>query len=390
VTLEVTAGGTTKQLDAFPVPYSTPVDGLEVELTAFDEANAAASSGKAVLSDVAFIEIPADLMLNAGTLPDDRSRRAYDPDGTLAAPHSHLTPSQTGMVLEPAAEAGAAVFIGSLKDHPGDPYTFYAPYDAHEVPIPAVFVRGSDGAWLHEQLAAGPVQIKLSVEGTQDEVETHNVVGELPGADDDIVIVGSHLDGPWASAVEDGSGIALVLAQAEYWSRVPAADRPHRLVFLLHGGHMSGGAGLHRYIEDHRDDLDRVVLEFHLEHACLEFVPDGSGAMVSAGRPVPRWFFASEIPRLKEALLAALVDEDLRRSMILPPDAIGDQPPTDGGFYANAGVPIVNFLAAPWYLFDEQDTLDKIDQDSLVPLTRATIRVVESTRGVTASAMREV
>ena len=48
----------------------------------------------------------------------------------------------------------------------------------------------------------------------------------------------------------------------------------------------------------------------------------------------------------------------------------------------------MNFLAAPFYLFDAMDTLDKIDRDSLVPLTRATIRVVESTRGVSASAMR--
>ena len=34
------------------------------------------------------------------------------------------------------------------------------------------------------------------------------------------------------------------------------------------------------------------------------------------------------------------------------------------------------------------DTLDKIDRANLVPLTRATIRIVESTRGVSAAAMR--
>jgi hypothetical protein len=71
------------------------------------------------------------------------------------------------------------------------------------------------------------------------------------------------------------------------------------------------------------------------------------------------------------------------------PDAFGDQPPTDGAHYHSEGVPIVNFLAAPFYLFDAMDTLDKIDQESLVPLTRATIRIVESTRGVSAAAMRD-
>jgi hypothetical protein len=74
--------------------------------------------------------------------------------------------------------------------------------------------------------------------------------------------------------------------------------------------------------------------------------------------------------------------------MILVPNAFGAQPPTDGGYYHNEGVPIVNFLTAPFYLFDAIDTLDKVDRKSLVPLTRAAIRILESTRGVTAAQMR--
>jgi hypothetical protein len=48
----------------------------------------------------------------------------------------------------------------------------------------------------------------------------------------------------------------------------------------------------------------------------------------------------------------------------------------------------MNFLSAPFYLFDEMDTLDKIDEDNLVPLTRATIRIVDSTKGMTAAEFR--
>jgi hypothetical protein len=51
-------------------------------------------------------------------------------------------------------------------------------------------------------------------------------------------------------------------------------------------------------------------------------------------------------------------------------------------------VPIVNFLTAPFYLFDAMDTMDKIHRPTLAPLTRAAIRIVESTTGVTAAAMR--
>ena len=145
------------------------------------------------------------------------------------------------------------------------------PYDGISRPIPGVWISGTDGAWLRERLAAGPVQVTLTVEAATSEHESYNVVGELPGADDEMVIVGSHHDGPWASAVEDSSGIALVLAQATYWAAQPVERRPHRLVFLLQAGHMSGGAGLHAYIDAHRDELDSVVLEVHLEHAAREF-----------------------------------------------------------------------------------------------------------------------
>jgi hypothetical protein len=390
----VPASGESRRLDCFPVPLarSTARDGLDLELAAFDDADPAAVAGQASLVDVGLLRVPADLLVTSGSAPEDVSGRVVDPDGTLDGAE-HILPfgGSFQAVMEPSIEAGAGAFIGSLDGYPGDSHDYYVPYDGIERPIPGVWISGTDGAWLRDQLAAGPVRVRLTVEASAETVESHNIVGELPGADDEVVMVGSHHDGPWASAVEDGSGISLVLAQATYWAAQPAERRPHRMVFVLQAGHMSGGAGLHGYIEAHRAELARVVLEVHLEHACLEFT-DGEGGPadepVPTGLPVPRWFFSSRIPQLEAAVVDALEAETLHRSMLLAPDAFGDQPPTDGAFYHSEGVPIVHFLAAPFYLFDAMDTLDKIDRDNLVPLTRATIRIIESTRGVSAAAMR--
>jgi hypothetical protein len=261
------------------------------------------------------------------------------------------------------------------------------PYDAIQRPIPGVWISGSDGARLRELVAAAPVRARIVVRAVRRPETSNNIVGELPGADDEWVIIGSHHDGPWASAVEDGSGIALVLAQAAYWSRVPQHERPHRLVFLLNAGHMAGGAGVRRFIEAHRQDLGRVVLELHLEHAANECI-EVAGALVPTSLPEARWWFTSRIDSLERAVRAALEAEDLRRSFILPPDVFGPHPTTDGGPFHPEGVPLVNYLTAPFYLFDEQDTMDKIHQPSLLPVTRAAIRIVESTAGVSASALR--
>jgi hypothetical protein len=84
-----------------------------------------------------------------------------------------------------------------------------------------------------------------------------------------------------------------------------------------------------------------------------------------------------------------LTTEDLRRSYILPPTAFGEKPTTDAADFHLVGVPLVNYLTAPFYLFDAMDTLEKIHRPSLVPITRAAIRIVNSTAGVSAAAMRD-
>jgi len=161
----------------------------------------------------------------------------------------------------------------------------------------------------------------------------------------------------------------------------------HRLLFLLNYGHMAGGAGARAFIESHSADLAKTVLEVHLEHTAKECV-EQDGRLVPTGQPEARWWFTSRIPQLEADVRAAIEAEDLRRSLILPPNAFGPRPTTDGGDFHLAGVPIVNFLTAPFYLFDSQDTLDKIHRPSLVAVTRAAIRIIESTVGKTAAGLR--
>ena len=377
--LTVTAGGQAVDVPCFPLPHTAATPGLEAELVRSEAGEKV--NGVAALYDVRLNRVPHAAFKAIATW-------SYDPDDTFAA-STHVLPFGREMmdVTGPAIEAGASAFVGSLGGYPGDSCQYYVPYDAVERPIPAVWISGSDGERLWALLEAGPVRVKISVDAVRERITSYNIVGELPGADDEAVIIGSHHDGPWSSAVEDASGIALVLAQAAYWARVPAGQRPHRLVFLLNAGHMAGGAGQAAFVETHRAELERVVLELHLEHAAGEFAEVG-GQLLPTGRPESRWWFTSRLSRLEAAVREAIEAEDMRRSLVLPPTAFGEKPATDGADFYPAGVPIVNYLTAPFYLFDAMDTLDKIHRPSLVGITRAAIRIVEFTAGVSAAAMR--
>lgn len=321
------------------------------------------------------------------TVARDLAMRAYDPDGEFSSLVQTLPfGREIQQVMEPALEAGAAGFVG-VFDAPWESCDYYVPYDAVERPIPGVWIGRSDGERVAALFEGGPVIGRLMVDSVRETVVTHNVVGTLPGRSEEWVIIGSHHDGPWASAVEDASGIALVLAQARYWVRVPPSERPHNLLFLLTSGHMHHGAGTAAFIAQNRTLLERVVLEVHLEHPARECRGEG-GRLLATDAPEVRWWFTSRKERLIDAVEDALREEDLRRSLIMPPDVFGPSPTTDGGFFHLAGVPLVNFLTAPMYLFDAQDTLDKIHVPSLVPVTRAAIRIIASTRGTTAAQMR--
>ncbi|MDZ7734696.1 MAG: hypothetical protein U5R31_17890 [Acidimicrobiia bacterium] len=63
-------------------------------------------------------------------------------------------------------------------------------------------------------------------------------------------------------------------------------------------------------------------------------------------------------------------------------------PTTDGGFFHTEGVPIVQYLTAPMYLFDSADTLDKVHAPSLDAVTAATVDLVTATGEQTAAALR--
>ena len=392
--LIVRADGRESRIPCFSLPHSatTDADGLDAPIVNWRDEMPGAVSGALAIVDVPLMRGPAELPLmlaGAVTGEADANWRRYDPGGTLAGARQVLPFSYQFMaVMDASIAAGARGFVGVLSDYPGDSNQYYVPYDAIARAIPGVWINRIDGARLRQLSGAGSVDGTIVSRAIRHDITCYNVVGELPGADDDVVIVGSHHDGPWASAVEDASGVAMVLAQATYWSRVAAADRPHRMVFLLNAGHMTGGAGVRTFIERHKAELARVVLEVHLEHAASEFV-ERDGGLAASGHPEPRWWFTSRLAPLEAIVREAIIAEHLDRSMILPPEVFGPIPTTDGGPFHLAGVPLVNFLTAPFYLFDAIDTLDKIHRQSLVPVTRAAIRIIGATRGVSAAAMRQ-
>ena len=220
-----------RSIPCYPAPFTAAAD-LETELVLATFQGEEDLAGKIAVHEDPLLVLPQTIFTAFATW-------YHDPTGEVPT-HVQTLPfgARLNGALEPAVEAGAAGFVGILS-MPWETDRYYVPYDAVSRPIPGVWVSPGNGERLTAFVGDRPARARLVLERTLAPATSHNVTGVLRGAGDEWVIIGSHHDGPWASAVEDASGIALVLAQARYWSRVPASERPHNLLFLLNGGHMS-------------------------------------------------------------------------------------------------------------------------------------------------------
>ncbi len=396
--LAVSAAPHPLAIECFPVPLSKPTK-MEGELARWDPADPKSVADKIAVYELRFDSLPAEFPVLSRRTPEKRRLSspaalveagwAFDPGHTFAEGRHRLPfAMELQETMEPAIAAGAIGFVGVLRGYPSGGCEYYVPYDGTFRSIPGVYVSESDGDQLLAVLENGPVKASIEVVAERRSAATRNVVGELPGADDEWVIIGTHHDAPWASAVEDGTGIAMVLAQATAWAAVPESQRPHRLVFLATAAHMSHGAGTRAFIERHHAMLENTVLEVHLEHAALESPAEGRVLEASSTRVTPRWWFTTEHPVLEQIVWDAIVEHQLDRSLILTPDALAPFPTTDGGFFHLEGVPLINYLTAPWYLFDPADTLDKVDHASLSKVSRAAFDIVRATAGIAAAQLR--
>ncbi|MFW9992949.1 MAG: hypothetical protein ACFFD4_12980 [Candidatus Odinarchaeota archaeon] len=373
----------TIEIPCFPLPYSTPVDGLEAELCLVSDAENL--SDKIAVHEMELVNLPSFVLTGL-------SDRYYDPENEFDT-LNQLMPFGLSIqeVVEPVMESNASAFIGILSNYPWETHDYYVPYDAKERKLPGAWVSPANGRKILQLMAEGAVRGRLSYQGKISDAVSHNISGTLPGISDEWIVIGTHHDGPWASAVEDASGMALVLAQAEYWSRIPENQRPFNLMFRMNCAHMADGAGTWAFVSKNREFLRKVVAAIHLEHVARD-VKSENGKLIPLETPTVRWWFTSRITTLEEITEEAFTKEDLYRSIVMPPDGFPPRiewPPTDGGPYHVAGVPLVSLLAAPPYLFDSADIPDKIHEESLEPITRAVIRIINALKKQTAKGLRE-
>ncbi|MBW2060568.1 MAG: M28 family peptidase [Deltaproteobacteria bacterium] len=359
-------------LACFYVPYSGPTgpNGLSAEMVyagqgSEEELTAVNVAGKVILVEIPPVTISWDQMKLFTFM-------AYDPEGT-AKGWSHPYPvgwmQKYVAIYKQAVKRNVAGIVSVLKGYPDmGEFTYYAPYDGKIRSIPGLYIRENDGKWLKSLLSKGKVKAHMQLQArvARGGGRTATVYGVLPGRSQTNLIIHSHHDAPWQSGVEDSSGVGMVLSLAKYFAQVPLEKRKRTLIFMFTGSHMVGAPSNKAFMANHRDDImARMLYDIAIEHIADDYNPPAA----PTGLAEPRGIFLTENPILVSQYAKVIVRYNIYRALLFPTDTpLGV--PTDAGPWHQAGYRIVSYISGPSWLFDKQDTLDRVARDQLVPLTR--------------------
>ncbi|HIE94694.1 MAG TPA: M28 family peptidase, partial [Acidobacteria bacterium] len=260
----------------FPVDWSLTASGGGQQLT-FASANPATGSP----SFPQGIEAEA-VWVGLGTAADFAGR---DVAGKAVIIQTILAPGQMGNSASwegatiRAEAAGAALIVG-IWGYGGNLAVWQSTnafqmvrnddgtsrYVSESVDTPGFFMGFEDGRTLRDLVATGqPVTVSARAETeTREGLWSPSIYGTLPGTTDETIYVMAHMDGYYDAALDNASGLAVMIGLAEQFARVPDAQRRRNITFIGTAGHHVGSPNA-PYLRD-QGMLEKAALMLNLEH----------------------------------------------------------------------------------------------------------------------------
>lgn len=327
-------------------------------------------SGKVVMFDLRFLGLPADVFKAI-------SKFTYDPDNTVqpgeVIPQPYI--SNIVDVVQRAMDGGAVGVVGVLADYFDSKYYFNEEYRKLQMDIPGMWVTRSEGDAIRAQLSVSPgAEAKLVMNGEREAAPARNVIGFLPGQSRTTLLISSHHDAVWDGAVEDGSGTSEVLALARYFGALKKKYRPMSLMFATMDSHFTGYQGhaafLKKYVEN-APEAERPRVNFAIEHIARHGYVDENGKLKMTNLPEIAGILENVGEKPLNVIRKVIPKYGLDRTVVLPATFFGVSLPTDASGAYQEAVPVVSLISGPIYLYDRQDTLDKVYKPHLRPMALA-------------------
>jgi len=237
---------------------------------------------------------------------------------------------------------------------------------------PGFNVGFEDGKALRELLGKEqPVKVKLKMTSEmRSGLKTASVLGTLPGTSGEEIIVMAHIDGFFEGALDNGSGVAVMMGLVEHFAKVPAAQRRRSIRFMGSAGH-HGGPGA-AWLHDSREtELARTVLMINLEHVAAVRTKNWGSTlrMTTAVAPMRWWVYGSK--NLLDVALTSFSRFNVGLTADMDSSASGEM----GSVARDA--PSIQVITSPEVKHTEQDGIEWVPANGLEQIGRAYARIID-------------
>ena len=313
--------------------------------------------------------------VGTGSAADFRGR---DVDGKAAFIHTLPAPGSMGHsagdawegAIRRAFEGGAAAIlvIYGISDN----FTIWQSLGGG-ITIPGAFMGYRDGSVVKELIGAGhSVRVKTQVDiDYREGLQSASIFGTLPGMTDEEILILAHLDGYFQAALDNASGIAVMLALAEYFSDVPEEERRRNLVFVGTTGHHVGSPGS-RHMHDKREtELADAVLMINSEHVSVKQTVYWGPEMRMTDIPSPRRWWVNGSEELVDVVLDAYQTFGVTVWDHMENRAAGEM-----GVVAR-DLPSIQIIRSPEIKHTDADTPEWIPEAGLEAVARAYAKIID-------------
>jgi hypothetical protein len=264
--------------------------------------------------------------------------------------------------------AAGAVGVITWVEQAGNMHVF----DFGQCGGPCFNIGGADGIFLTDAIkaakAAGApdLRMRLSLDAElKTALKASNVIGVIPGASNETIIVNAHIDSWFDGAGDNADGVGVLVGLARYFQS--ADEKPARtLLFVGSGGHHSSGMnGPGSVVAMNPELMKNVVLVINLEHLA-QFQIDAVPGWVPHEGEEPKSFGISN----SSSALISLVKQGAARYGFVIRSEITNSVPGDLGGYAPLNVARIQGIHSGPLYHTSGDVLESISTPGLEKAAR--------------------
>lgn len=334
---------------------STPPGGLDLELVWVATGTAADFIGRDVRGKAVLIQdIPTPGTANASITKDGALTRAFD-NGAAAV----------GLVY------GIADNLTIWEGLTGQPAGFHVGFE--------------DGKVLRDRLGTGErVRVKYRLDSEmRPNLKTAAVLGTLPGATDEEILLIAHIDGYFQGALDNASGVSVMMNLLEHYAKIPQAKRRRTIRFLGSAGHHSnsgawlpwyehaGGPGTAWLHDARQTEFAKSVLLVNLEHVAANRTKYWGTKLrkTTAVSPMRWWVYGSS--KVLDISLKAFTRFNVGITADMESDAAGEMG------WVGRDAPSIGVITSPEIKHAEEDTPEWVPAVGLEQIARAYAKIID-------------